>query len=446
MAGYDPPAMSPLQRRAALVLLLLTWVLCFGQGLVKGVTPKSDGQLYCRIAENLRLDGRYRLVREGPRAELPYAGYEPLHPLFIAVADGLGGKWGYLAAASALVALGMGAWFMAFREWLGPASRLPYLIWALLLWPTPMYLHARWYRREPLVCLLTALTALLLTRVWRSNRRRDAVAASLCWGLAILAKSVWLVFLPLLPLIWWRGGKPMSRCLLALAACAAAVAPWAVRNRLVMPSPVLVSSLGSLSFLNNNVHGLDPWLTTHPEVYPKDMLTYCQDEGASDRECYRRKLAVVAKEPMLALRICAVNLLEFIYPLMGPHFPRDPDEPVHFHPTLIFAYAGMLMALLAGGFRLPRADSALWIPAGMVAAYLAVCMLWIGMALYRAPVEPLILGMGIWGWARWSGGRAGRVRITALAYALAWGASFALTTELRRPVIGWLCTLIGRIA
>ena len=436
--------MEPRERRAVLALLAAGWLLCFFNGLIEGVTPRSDGKHYFELAESIRLHGRYTLLRRN--LDRPYAGYEPLQPLFVAGMNALGGRWVYLAGASTLVSAGFGLWFLAARGWFGASSRLPWLLWLLMLWPNPLYLHARWYRREPLTCLLTAALVLLLTRAWASGRRRDAVLAGVCWGLTILCKSVWMVLPPFLLLAWWRGGRPLPRFLLALGACMLTVAPWTVRNCLVMPSPVLVSSMGGVSFMNNNVHGLDPWLTSYRSVYPESLEEFVADEGAADRAIYRRKIAVLARRPLLTARILLVNLLEFVYPIEGPHYLAQVFHvpPPRLRPPLLFAYAGLLAGLAAGGFRLPPRESPLRILLAMGAAYGGVSLAWVGIPTYWAPVEPLILALGIWGWAYWARGLPGRAAIAAGAYALSWAASAFFTDEVRQPAVEWLCRLLGR--
>ena len=243
---------------AALLFFLLTWALCFGAGAVRGFAPAVDGLDFACLADSITRFHAYTWgetpppIAQLPKKRVPLepcAEYEPLHPGFLAAADALGGRWAYLVLASALVAGGMLLWWRAAQGWCAPGSLLPWALWLLLLYPNLIYHQARTYYREPLFTFLTALMAFLLSRAWASRRRGDCLAAGVAWGLAILTKSVWLALVPVLAWAWWRGVPEGRRLRLAcfgwmMGACVAVVAPWTVRNLLVLKSPVLVSSLG----------------------------------------------------------------------------------------------------------------------------------------------------------------------------------------------------------
>jgi 4-amino-4-deoxy-L-arabinose transferase-like glycosyltransferase len=91
-----------------------------------------------------------------------------------------------------------------------------------------------------------------LTVLFWSGWRRGAVAP---WrllvfggllGFSALVRPISLLFLPLLPAVWLWGGAGWRRALtqtaLVFAVTAAVIAPWTIRNIVVMKSPILVSA------------------------------------------------------------------------------------------------------------------------------------------------------------------------------------------------------------
>ncbi|GEM_PF-3243805 len=402
--------------RARLLVCLLfaaAWGLCFTQGARQGVHPAWDGDTYLTLARSIREQGCYSLKKDAAGLPVPTARYEPLQPLFLAATAFDGWPWLYLASVSLLVALSQAFWFRCARLWLGEASRMPYLLWILMLWPDALYLHARLCRREPLVCLLVAGTALLMTRAWTSGRRRDAVLAGICWGLCVLAKSVWLAPMPFLLWAWARGGRLRSQTP-ALLACVAVVSPWTLRNALSLHAFVPVSTGASVSFLDNGYPGMDPWRDLHPEVYRGVLKGFLDGEVAADREILRRKVAVAGSHPRLVLRILAINAMEVLRPVDPVFKPLEPGSETLLNPALLFAYAGILLGLWRGP-RLPAPDSPIRIPLALGLGYLVASLFFDGHVVYRLPAEPLLLMAGLWGWRRWSRERS-----------LLWGAS-ALT-------------------
>lgn len=384
--------------RLTAALFIAAFALGMAGGVRHGVCPSRDGEAYHVLALSI-LRGEYSL------GDVPTARYEPLHPAFLAACHALGGLPACLVGGSLAAAGAMGLWFLAARRWFGEGSRLPHALWALWLWPNRLYLDARICRREPILCLLTGAMAWALTRAWETGRRRHAVLAGLVWGLACLTKSAWLMLAPALLVVACRRGK-LRMAAWASAVCLAVIAPWSFRNLHAVGTPML-STLGGVNFLENRMHGMDPW---RPHgIAP--AAGFVLREAAADRELYRAKLAAIAREPLLAVRIVGFNLLQFLYPLEGV-YPRSPGEPARLHPALLFAWAGIAMAIRR--WRLPPAAVA------MLAAWLGVCLLWQALGTYRLPVEPILIAWGLAGWAR-SG-----LRRSGVTYAACWAVSWLL--------------------
>lgn len=387
-------------------LLLLLFVLSWGLGLWtsfrEGLSPSIDGRAYLAMADSLDRFGIYSWgpdpdahFRQLPKPRMPLepcAEYEPLHPVFLALCGHLGGGRTYAFLASALVAASFVLWVLAGRLWMGPQSWIPWAAGFLLLCPNMLYEHVRTYGREPLFCALTAASAWGLTRAWRSGRLLDELLGGACLGLAILAKSVWLPLVPGLVVLALAGPDRRVRglsVLRTLAICAAVVLPWTIRNLIVLRSPVLVSSLGGMGFMDNTVPGLSPWGPLGiPEDFQKGRIG---DEAGIDREIYRLKLKRLAGDPGLGARILATNALLFAYPIQ--------TDTGRLNPVMLLAGGGLLVFLFVG-WRPPPLGDPLWIPLGMGACYVLVSLCWQGKPIYRTPVEPLLLMGGLVGWSR----------------------------------------------
>lgn len=409
----------------ASALFLLTALGCLRHAAGSGFAPEADGLNYARLADSIRRLGRFtwqtpeapieRLSRT--RAALaPVAECEPLHPAFLAACDALGGPAAVIAVGSLAVAGAMALWFSCARIWCGAGSWAPWAMWLLLLAPNPLYEAVRTGHREPLLALLLAGLAWSLTRGLASGHAGPCLGAGLCWGLAVLTKSAWLAMAPLLA---WTGlvrsGLPGWRrgVVLASAACFLTVAPWTLRNRTALGLWIPVSSAGGVSFMTPNLDHTTPWDDPQDRWglrIPSGLRERWAglDEAAFDRAVYRHKMGRLAGEPLLALRAAALNLAALVYPVhqSGAHA---------LSPALLAAYAGIVLLVWRRRGRLPGVSSPWRAPFLMLAAWAGVHAVYTGQPCYRAPLEPVLLAAGAWGWETWvrEGARGRRLALVA---------------------------------
>jgi hypothetical protein len=178
--------------------------------------------------------------------EIPglYGGFPYFYPPLFHVAGGaafaLGDERGFRLANVAVVALllaviALGARRLASRD----AAR-----WAVCLAVANRFLavHAVRLYAEALSTLLVTASALLLARVWRTPRRRDALLLGVGCGLAILTKLSALVLPPVLAglaAVEWGQARRGRSAALALAAGVAVLvaAPWLVHVAMRFGSP-----------------------------------------------------------------------------------------------------------------------------------------------------------------------------------------------------------------
>jgi 4-amino-4-deoxy-L-arabinose transferase-like glycosyltransferase len=97
------------------------------------------------------------------------------------------------------------------------------------------------------VLVLAALLVLIWDR-WRQGRvgYRRLLAFGVLLGCSALVRPISLLVLPLLPVVWLSAGLGWRRAAaqtgLALVATAAVIAPWSIRNFIVMDAPIILSA------------------------------------------------------------------------------------------------------------------------------------------------------------------------------------------------------------
>ncbi len=166
----------------------------------------------------------------------PTAFRPPLYPFFLAGVYVFTGQDVFAARiANAFVGTGIVALIglLAFQLWGRRESLVAMALGAVYV---PLILVGQSVMSEPLavLCMLGALAAAL---------RRWAVLAGVLMGLAILGRANALILLLPLAVAVWRGPKPALALVLAAVLT---VAPWTIRNAIVLDHFVPVSTqLGS---------------------------------------------------------------------------------------------------------------------------------------------------------------------------------------------------------
>ena len=227
------------------VLVRLPWVIFVRHGLV------WDSTYYFYSAKSIAAGHGYA-INGHPTAFLP-VGW----PAFLGGVFALTGPsiWTVLVVNLLLWAVITALVYLLARRVGGRATGL---IAALIVATSPtLTLYVLRAYSEALFIPLLLLVCLLLTAERGTPKLRTTALAGVCLGFAILVRST-ATPLPVILSLWLLLRRPMReswRAALALCAVSAAVvAPWILRNELVMHAPVLSTNGGFTLYLTDR-----PW-------------------------------------------------------------------------------------------------------------------------------------------------------------------------------------------
>ncbi len=226
-------------------VVLLGWV-----GVVQPFVGANAQDHYLVIAKRLLVEGRFNGPESRPDSKVPL-GY----PVLLAALKGtLPGYYLWvLVGIQMIVDLFVACCLYRFaRDRLTPATGvLAGLAW--LLFP-PALAFSTWVTAETIFTALLFLSVCLLVSALERHALTGALAAGLVLGGATLFRGT-CVWLPVFFLPLWLARGWSRRLLLGLAfagGVAAVVGPWAVRNRLVLDDPILVSVGAGSAFLQGS--------------------------------------------------------------------------------------------------------------------------------------------------------------------------------------------------
>jgi hypothetical protein len=299
---------------AAGLLLRLSWIL-----LVQP-TPASDGQSYLVLAQGLLAQGEFRAG--STRAYWPPGLAFVLLP-FLAILP---------SPSAAIAAFGLvffvvgalGTDRLARRLGLGSAASVA-VAWLAALWPA--YVMLCGLPSKELIVIALMPWALRYCCDALSSRLAAAAAGLLVGAMVLVQPSLQLLPLAaaLAALIAGSPWRPViAAAALAIVAMLAVLAPWTLRNHLVLGKPVLVSTNGG-----SNLYRANNELATGAYVANARVDVEALPELEADRVGKRLALEWIQARPMDFLRLCATRLLLFPGDQSGPAyaaFRSDPDR------------------------------------------------------------------------------------------------------------------------
>ena len=184
----------------------------------------------------------------------PTAFRVPLYPILLAGLT-LGHEWAWpVVFAEALIgaATCVCAALLARQMFCGPHAESAATLAAAITAIYPYYVvHDTALQETSLFTLLTLVAVLLALRVARAGALLPTVTCGIVLGLDVLTRSPIAPFALLVP-VWLLARRRVAAALLCAGAVAMTVAPWIIRNTVLMGAPVLTTEAGFELWNGNN--------------------------------------------------------------------------------------------------------------------------------------------------------------------------------------------------
>ncbi len=288
------------------------------------------------------LDAWYKI--DLPTAQVPEDGYlttfrAPGYPFFLAAIYWLVGSAGRLQAVRLLQVL-LGAALAPLTALLAARFRLPSrsvivagaaVAWYPILWMYPLGLGS-----ENLFFPLSLGAGLALFDAARWGRPWNAAGAGLLFGAATLTRGAFILTLPF-ALVWLARRAGWRRAALAAGVALAVVAPWSLRNSLVLGRPAFVeTTVGYNLFVGYHPEG-DGGFVTRIALLPVHLL----DDGQRDRWTMEQAVGFIRADPGRAASLMWNRLAYF--------WGWETRELVYFYSNNAFgpiAPAGLFAAMV----------------------------------------------------------------------------------------------------
>ena len=303
-----------------LLALIVAGMLVRAGLIAKDFGSIDDPDNYLTLAKSL-WNGEGFAINGRPTAYRP-----PLFPiLLVAVVAAMPG---HLALGIALVQVGLGvltilATAETARRWTF-STRAALLAAAIVAFDPVLVSQARPVMTETLAAFLAAVTLLGLTKPGPAG----AALGGLGFGLSALCRpSVWpAIGLSALAALFLRHGARLERlrfATLMVAASLLIVAPWAIRNAIVLGEPIITTTHGGYTlYLANNpvyyqevLNGPSGTVWTGPNQWlwwdAVNRDTRGMPEPEADRFARRAALKVIADQPADFARASAARLGRF---------------------------------------------------------------------------------------------------------------------------------------
>jgi hypothetical protein len=401
------------------------------------ITPVADALSYDRWAA--------RISERGPAAE-PVFHQSPLYPLWLSAVYALVPESGRslwtlglqalltsaaLASLVPLGRLGFGSSSTGVAAALVALLHGPFVFYSMKLLPVSLALFTQ----------AVGLVILFLAR--QSGRSLLAGAAGAAWGLACLARSEMLLFVPVAIAALWlrprsgRSRRPPGTVAAYLAALAVVVAPATVHNARKGDFVVIASSAGENLFIGNHRGAKGGYAALRPGV--ADIFSQrleAQRVAEQDRSrplrpsevsgyWARRAIAEVTADPSSWLVLEARKLGRILH-------PGDPTDIYSFalerstyipflHALPVTPWAILLLGCVGGGLLLRGGCHSGWPVLGLVAVHAIVLLAFFVDARLRLPLLFFLCpfaGLAITtATRRWRIGQA-RLRVAVLGVAV----------------------------
>jgi hypothetical protein len=386
--------------RLGYLLVPPTWhFIVPGLSWITPIFGYETGSIAHSIAAGHGFSSPFLLIPTGPTAWIA-----PVYPYLCA---GVFKLFGMFSTESAIVLLSLSSVFSAL-------TCVPiYLLgehtvgkeagwWAGWTWAVVPLFHVLGsdlgMGRQP-SALLMSLAFLWALELGRRSDWKPWLGFGVFWGLTALTSPSLLAFLPFSG-SWpafrlWRSGRPWLRpVVMATLAFWISIAPWLVRNRVVLGHWVFIRDNFWFEFHLGNYHlsnGMG-WMGKHPTVNRHELAEYARlGEVAYVAEKKRAALQFVRQYPGEFLELTWLRFKTFWNgrSLLYTNPRLDPWRPWMFWPLSVLTAFGAALAL---GNRVPGA----WLFLCGILFYPLPYYLAYPQARYRHPIEPVMLILSVY--------------------------------------------------
>jgi 4-amino-4-deoxy-L-arabinose transferase-like glycosyltransferase len=320
---------------------------------------------------------------------LPTAAHPPLWPLLLSGASELGWAGAHAHRAAGCVLGGGTIVALGFLGRRVGGERVGLVAAAIAALYPSMIATDGSLMSESLYALLVALTLLAAYRLYDRPSPASGLLFGAAIGLASLARSEALLFLPLIALpLAWRAPSKLRTFALACAATAIVISPWMIRTWSVFGQPVLISTNGPAVLKGANCprtyHGRDVgYWRLDCVIGPKS-----DNEAKNGVRWTKESLGYERDHPGDMPRVLAARLLRtwnFFQPRQMVYYAEGQD-PDAVRAGLVVYYA--LLGLGAYGLILLRRwRQPLVILLGPIIAVSFVSLFYFGLQRFRVPAD-----------------------------------------------------------
>ena len=371
-----------------------------------------DERDYNQIATNLVKHGEFSFEPGAPISLRP-----PLYPFLVAGVYAMCGVENFQAVRLLNGLLGLMTVVVLYGLGVRVASRKT-AIWlaGLCCFYPSLLIESNLLLTETLFTLLLCSVCYTLVLFYQEGRIAYLVLAGVFLGLAALTRSVvWMSppFLAGFVVLTWKATWPrrIAAALTLLAAFAATLAPWSIRNSRLQGTFVAVDVMGGRNFMMGNyqhtplyrswdaisISGDKSWAFEIEANYPYEQR---DTQGKVDRLALRQGLKFVRENPWLTLKRDIIKFFDFwglerelVAGAAQGYWGELPKSAIVILAALILGCYAAVMALGIFGMCLsPLADRRLhWLFILVIAYICGMHTLVFAHSRYHLPIMPLVM-------------------------------------------------------
>jgi hypothetical protein len=401
--------MAAVERRArrlvvAAALVALALRLAFGLAYWVGKPLTHDEREYLALAGSLAAGRGFTYGADHDSGTAQQFGRAPVYPMFLAAIGatqpGQSGAPARVKVAQAFVGAAIVVLIAAIAVRAAGGGTAVAAAWMAAVYP-PLVWFPAYVLSETIYCAMALATVLVLQIAVARSRRADSsrngtpltLLAGALGGVAVLTRPAMLVFLPLAA-IWLLRLRRHVLALVLVAAAAAVIAPWTVRNYRVYGRFILVASEGGVTFWTGN-HPLargEGDLAANPDIKRAEIEFRRAHEGLTAEELeplyYRDAFGHIASDPVWWLGLLARKAFYTVV-------PAGPSYALHSARYRVASIASYLILLPLAIYGLPRLWRAQEPPAALgllVCSSLIVGLIFFPQERFRVPIiDPALI-------------------------------------------------------